>query len=190
MSDSGRTAKAVAEMAGYVDALMAARRAEPRDDVFSLLTRAQVDGRGLSDLELRGYGMLLLTAGREATVDGIDNALWHLAGQPGDRAWLRVRLDDTAALRGAVEEFLRYMTPIQLLGRIATRDTTLHGRTIGKGDSVGVLYGSANRDEGEFPQADRCVLDRRRNPAILLLWPDPIARAGSTSSSALSAGRS
>ena len=166
MGDPARTEKAVADMAVYVDELMAARIEQPRDDVFSLLTQARVDGRALSTLELRGYGMLLLTAGREATVDGIDNAMWYLACHPADRAWLRDQLGDAAAVRTAVEEFLRFMTPIQLLGRIATKDTTLHGVTMHKGDSVGVLYGAANRDESEFPQADTCVLDRRRNPHL------------------------
>ncbi len=166
MGDAARTERAVAAMAAYVDELMAARIEQPRDDVFSLLTQARVDGRALSTLELRGYGMLLLTAGREATVDGIDNAMWYLACHPTERAWLRERLDDAAAVRTAVEEFLRFMTPIQLLGRIVTRDTTLHGVTMHQGDSVGVLYSSANRDATEFPEADSCVLDRRRNPHL------------------------
>ena len=166
MGDPARIDRAVAAMGAYVDELMAARLAQPLDDVFSLLTRARVDGAALSALELRGYGMLLLTAGREATVDGIDNALWFLAEHPTERAWLRTHAADTAAVRCAVEEFLRAMSPIQLLGRIATRDTTLHGVTIPKGASLGVLYGAANRDESEFPQAERCLLDRRRNPHL------------------------
>jgi cytochrome P450 len=110
--------------------------------------------------------MLLLTAGREATVDGINNALWFLAEHATERDWLAQRLDDAAAVRTAVEEFLRNMSPIQLLGRISTRDTTLHGVTIPEGESLGVLYGAANRDEAEFPQASSCVLDRRRNPHL------------------------
>jgi len=164
--DPARTSGATEEMAAYVDGLMANRIAEPQDDVFSLLTQARVDGAALSPLELRGYGILLLTAGREATVDGINNALWFLAEHAAERDWLAQRLDDGAALRAAVEEFLRNMSPIQLLGRITTRDTTLHGVTIPKGESLGVLYGAANRDEAEFPQAASCVLDRRRNPHL------------------------
>ena len=166
MGDPARTSRATAEMAAYVDELMALRVAEPRDDVFSLLTRARIDGAALSPMELRGYGMLLLTAGREATVDGINNALWFLAEHATERDWLAQRLDDAAAVRTAVEEFLRNMSPIQLLGRISTRDTTLHGVTIPEGESLGVLYGAANRDEAEFPQASSCVLDRRRNPHL------------------------
>ena len=166
MGDPARTSRATAEMAAYVDELLAVRVAKPRDDVFSLLTQARIDGATLSPMELRGYGMLLLTAGREATVDGINNALWFLAEHATERDWLAQRLDDAAAVRTAVEEFLRNMSPIQLLGRITTRDTMLHGVTIPEGESLGVLYGAANRDEAEFPQAASCVLNRRRNPHL------------------------
>lgn len=147
----------------YVDDKISERKAQPRDDVLSALTQARIQGRALTDVELRGYGLELLLAGREATIDGLDNSLWYLAQHPDDRRRL---IQDPTLVRPAVDEFLRMMSPIQLLGRIAARDVEIHGQHIHKGDSVSMTYASANRDEEVFSNAAECILDRRPNPHL------------------------
>jgi cytochrome P450 len=151
------------QLSAYVDRLMAERKREPADDVFTALVQAEVDGRPLSDGELRGYGMEILLAGREATIDGIVNSLHYLALHPEARQRL---IDEPALMRTAVDELLRYNSPIQLLGRIATRDVEIRGQTIREGESVAVTYGSANRDERVFEEAEQCLLDRSPNPHV------------------------
>ena len=125
--------------------------------------KAEVDGRLLTASELVGYGRVILLAGREATIDGLSNSLWYLAQNPTAQQQLR---DDPKLMTFAVEEFLRTMSPIQLLGRVATRDVELHGQTIREGESVAMVYGSSNRDERTFEQADHCLLDRKPNPHL------------------------
>ena len=147
-------------LAGYIAEHLEARKRDPRDDLFSELIGLEVDGRALSDEELIGYCRIILLAGREAVIDAISNTFWYLAQHPETRQQLIVQ---PGILHPAVEEFLRYFSPIQLLGRVATRDVTMHGQTIRKGESVAMLYGCANRDERAFPQADACHLDRQPN---------------------------
>ena len=155
--------RATAALTSYIGEQMEQRKRNPGDDLFSTLVTAEVDGRRLTDSELWGYGRIILLAGREATIDGLSNSLWYLARHPAEQVRLRA---EPNLMLFAVEEFLRYMSPIQLLGRVATRDVDLHGQTIHRGDSVAMLYGSSNRDERAFEQADRCLLDRKPNPHL------------------------
>jgi cytochrome P450 len=160
VEEPARADRASRELIGYLQDLVDQRRRQPGDDFFSMLVRARFDGRPLTDLEIRGYSVVTMTAGQETTVNGIGNSLWYLSEHPGDKARL---LADPRLLRHAIEEFLRFMSPIQLLGRNATRDVTLHGRTIASGDVVAMCYGAANRDGTVFDQADRCIIDRHPN---------------------------
>jgi cytochrome P450 len=151
------------ELAAYLRGALAERREEPRDDLFTRLVQLEVEGRPLSEDEQVGYARVLLLAGREATIDAIANSLWQLATHAEQR---RALAADPAQLPTAVEELLRYHAPIQLLGRVATRDVELHGGTVRAGESVAMLYGSANRDEEVFEGAESCRIDRRRNPHL------------------------
>lgn len=160
LTDPARADRCSRELIDYLDALAADRRAHPQDDFFSLLATATFDGRPLTPLEIRGYTVVTFTAGHETTVNGIGNSLWYLSEHPDDRARL---VAEPELLPVAIEEFLRFLSPIQLLGRNATRDVELHGETIRAGDVVAVSYGSANRDERGFDGADRCVIDRHPN---------------------------
>lgn len=164
------------ELAAYIRAQMAERRVNPREDLFSHLANLEVNGQPLSEAELVGYGRIILLAGREAVIDAIGNSLWYLAQNPAARRRLA---SEPELMNDAVEEFLRYLSPIQLLGRVATTDVELHGQTIRKGESVAMMYGSANRDERAFPQADACILDRRPN-AHLAFGTGPHACIGSS----------
>jgi cytochrome P450 len=146
-----------AELLGYFAEHLAMRREQPGDDLLSRLVLAEVDGERLSDAELLGFCMTLLVAGNETTRNLLSGGLQALHEHPEQR---------TAAAEDvprAVEELLRWVTPIMLFARTATRDATIGARAINEGDFVVMLYVAANRDESVFgPSASE--LDVRRDP--------------------------
>ena len=152
--------RANVELNAYILERIAERRRAPREhDPFTAMVQATIDGAPLGDEELLGFGRTLLLAGREASIDALAGAIWYLAQHADARREL-IAMDDPFM---AIEELLRFVSPIQLLGRVATRDVALHGQTIRAGESVAMAYGSANRDERIFDDPDRCVWDRRPN---------------------------
>src|SRR5262249_21346564 len=99
-------------------------------------------------------------AGFETTADAIGVSLHYLAEHPDDRRRLAA---DPRLIPTAVDEFLRYVSPIQIFGRNTTREIALHGQTIKEGDVVALSFGSANHDSTVFPDPERCLLDRAPN---------------------------
>jgi cytochrome P450 len=159
-----RAARAVAdyraardEMRPYVDALLVARRALPRDDLASALAHATVDGTPLSDDEALGFFQLLVLAGTETTSGLITNAVLCLLDHPAEHARLRAAPESLPAV---IEEVLRFRTPVQVVFRVARADVALRGRTIPAGALVLLMLGSANRDPRHFRDAHR--FDPRR----------------------------
>jgi hypothetical protein len=148
------------DLNGYIDAAVDAAIDQPADDFFGDLARASVDGRSLTRDEMRGFANLAFAGGRQTVVYALTNAIHHLAQNPAD---LRLLVDDPSRIPTAIEEFLRFMTPITHLGRTATCDVEVAGRSIRAGELVSLCFSSANRDELEFEHADRLVLDRRPN---------------------------
>jgi cytochrome P450 len=142
----------------YVDDQIALRRAEPRDDFISLLLDIDVDGRRLTDVEARTQLVFLLISGNETTrhlISGGTNALFE---HPEQRALLA---REPERMTTAVEEFLRWVTPIQVFGRTATVDLELGGQAIAEGDFLAMMYASANRDEAAFgPTANEFDITR------------------------------
>lgn len=163
LTDRALADQASEEMIAYVDSVVEQRRESPGDDLFSVLATAQRDGRALTSDELHGYGVLMLNAGQETSVNGIGNSLWYLAEHEADRQRL---MAEPELLDDAIEELLRFMSPIQLLGRTTTAQTTLHGRQVPAESTVAMCYAAANRDPQRFADADRCVIDRRPNPHL------------------------
>jgi cytochrome P450 len=159
--DAADHAEAAREAEAYIDELVEARKREPSDDFIGLLLRAEVDGHGLSDAEVRQFGMVMLLAGYETTSGAMGMSLLHLAQQPGLRAQLFGNPSGLAHL--AVNELLRFVSPVQVFGRNAARDITLHGQTIPAGDVVLLGYGAANHDPRAFEHPERCILDRHPN---------------------------
>jgi cytochrome P450 len=152
------------EMHEYLLATTRARRADPRDDVVSVLANVEVDGERLSDQELVMFLNQLLVAGNETTRHSLSGGVWALAEHPDQ--WKRL-LDDRALVEPATEEILRWTTPVISFMRTATRDTELSGVAIGAGDPVLMLYASANRDETVFgPAVDRFDAGRDPNPHV------------------------
>jgi cytochrome P450 len=151
------------ELGQYLAKVFAARRVEPRDDLISALLAAEIDGERLNDIELIGFGFLLLVAGNETTTNLISNAAILLDRHRDQR---RLLLEDPGRIPTAVEEFLRYDSPVQGLARTTTAPVTLHGVTIPENSKVLLLFGSANHDERAIPDADRFDVLRAPNPHV------------------------
>jgi cytochrome P450 len=156
--------EAIGELFEYFQHLIAARRAEPRNDMLSVLSTAEVDGATLSDEDLLNFSFLLLVAGNETTRNLI--ALGTLALIEHPAACDRL-VKDPSLIPGAVEEMLRWCTPVTHMARAATVDVEIRGKQIREGDTVVMLYGSANRDEEIFgDDAEEFRIDRNPNPHI------------------------
>jgi cytochrome P450 len=160
LADRERADAAGRKLIGFVDGKIAAAKEQPEADFFGMLAEAEYDGRRLTDKEMRGYGVLTMTAGQETTVNGIGNSIWYLGCHAEQREQL---LRDPSLIPAAVEELLRYLSPIQLLGRSTTQDANVSGRLIPQGSTVAICYGAANRDERAFEEADQCLIERPRN---------------------------
>jgi cytochrome P450 len=137
----------VGEMVDFLQQRAAERRRAPGDDVISLLVTAEVGGRRLSDAEVLMLCMSLVVAGNETTRHLLSGAAVALAEHPDQRAALA---GEPAGIPGAVEECLRWVTPIKVFGRTATRPTEVAGWPVDEGDFLVMLYASGNRDEGVF----------------------------------------
>lgn len=156
----------LAEMTVELLGLAATRRAEPRDDVVSMLAGYEEDGDRLTDDELGMFLIQLLVAGNETTRHAISGALVALAEHPEQMDRLRA---DPAVVPAAVEEVLRWTSPVTSFMRTAVGATELGGVEIAAGDPVLLLFASANRDEAEFgPTAGSFALDRSPNHHIAL----------------------
>jgi cytochrome P450 PksS len=144
----------------YIRKLVRKRRADPRDDLVSALARAEDAGDMLSEDELMAMVFLLLAAGHETTVNLIGNGTLALLENPDQLDRLR---NDPALIKPAVEEFLRYTSPVEMATeRYAREDVTIAGVTIPRGEMVFAVIASANRDERQF--ADPDALDITREP--------------------------
>ena len=127
---------------------------------MSALLAAEVDGQKLTQSELTGFALLLLIAGNETTTNLLGNGIQLLHDHPDQRARLAANPEE---LPDAIEEFLRYESPIPGIARTLTEDLDYHGHAFRKGQKVMLLFGSANRDERQFEAPD--VFDTSRKPA-------------------------
>lgn len=155
--------KAFAEYAEYNRRVVADRRARPRDDLMSVLVQAEIEGERMSDEDLLQEGLLILVGGNETTRHVLTGGCEALCRHPDQR---RKLLEDPRRIPTAVEEMLRWVTPIQNMNRTATRDVVLRGETIREGDKVLLLYPSANRDETVFADPFRFDVSRDPNPHV------------------------
>ncbi len=146
------------EIGDYLMGLAAARRTAPRrDDLLQCLIEEEFDGRMLSDMEIYQVLILALFGALDSTSSAMSGSLFHLGQHPEDKARL---LSGEVPWEGAIEEFLRFTTPIQALRRTATKETELDGGTIHPGDIVLAINGAANRDPAKFADPDKCLIDR------------------------------
>jgi methyl-branched lipid omega-hydroxylase len=158
-------------LADLVTALAAERAQAPREDLVSALVTANIDGEQLTSAELASFFILLVVAGNETTRNALSHGLLLFTEYPGQRALL---LDDLhGRLEGAVEEIVRYASPVVFMRRTLTRDYTMNGQDYRKDDKVVLYYNSANRDEDVFPDPERFDITRSPNPHIGFGGPGP-----------------
>ncbi|MGV9275704.1 cytochrome P450 [Streptomyces griseosporeus] len=158
-----RAVRASVEFSDYLRDLIGARRREPGDDLISGLIAAHDEGDRLTEQEMISTAVLLLNAGHEATVNATVNGWWALFRNPAQLAALRA---DHSLVPTAVEELMRYDTPLQLFERWVLDDLEIDGTTIPRGAEIAMLFGSANHDPDVFDAPDRLDLTRRDNPHI------------------------
>ncbi len=147
----------------YFDGIIEQRRTEPRDDVISALLAAEDEGDRLTHEELLATLLLLLVAGNETTRNLIGNGLLALLRNPEQLQRLR---DDPGLIGAAIDELLRYDSPVQLDGRMATEDVEIGGKRIRKGQRVICLIGAANRDPSVFTNPDALDVGRREKSHV------------------------
>jgi cytochrome P450 len=151
------------EMSTYVADMIARRRAAPQDDLMTRLVEAEVDGERLTHGEILGFFQLLVVGGQETTTNLITNAVLCLVENPDQLAHLRAAPD---LLPAAIEEVLRYRSPLQWVMRTPRRDIELSGQVIPAGKLVLPMIGSANRDPRHFPDPGRFDVTRDPNPHL------------------------
>ncbi|WP_431959155.1 cytochrome P450 [Actinacidiphila sp. bgisy160] len=163
--DAARKAvRASEEFSAYLRELIAERRKAPGEDLISALIAAHDEGDRLSEQEMVSTCVLLLNAGHEATVNTTGNSWWTLFRHPEQLAELRAAPQEL--LPTAIEELLRYDTPLQMFERWVLDDIEVGGTVIPRGSEVALLFGSANRDPERFADPDRLDLSRADNPHI------------------------
>jgi cholest-4-en-3-one 26-monooxygenase len=156
--------EAIGEFVAAFSELIQARRQDPRDDLVSAWLHGRLDGAPLDTPEIIQEGLLLLDGGAETTRSVIAQTVWSLARFPDQREILLADLSMLA--RTAVEEFIRYATPILNMRRTVTVDHDLHGQRLHSGDQVLLMYGAANTDDREFDEPLRFDVTRRRGTHV------------------------
>jgi len=150
--------EAARNLLGRFSELIEEKRRRPGDDLISGLLDAELEGRKLTDKEILGFCFLLISGGNETTEKLIANTVHQLARHPEQRAQV---IADPSCIPDAVEESLRFRSPTQYMVRAATRDVSLHGRTIREGDKVVLLIGAGNHDPRRFEAPERFDISRR-----------------------------
>jgi cytochrome P450 len=152
------------EFLQYFMKVIGDRRASPRDDLAGLLANAQVDGARMGDIETLGYYLITFTAGHDTTRNSLAGGMLALIENPAERE--RLRDDPAGRVADAVEEIVRWTTPVNYMMRTAARDYELGGTKIRSGDRLLLFYASANRDEDIFDDPFAFRIDRHPNPHL------------------------
>jgi len=158
-------------LADLVTGLATERAQAPREDLVSALVTANIDGEQLTSAELASFFILLVVAGNETTRNALSHGLMLFTEYPDQRALLLGDLD--GRLEGAVEEIVRYASPVVWMRRTLTQDYAMNGQDYRKGDKVVLFYNSANRDDAVFPDPDRFDIARSPNPHVGFGGPGP-----------------
>jgi cytochrome P450 len=151
------------QIAMYAIGLANERRADPRDDLMTLMLATEIDGRLLDDMGIGSFFVQLIVAGNDTSRTMLSSGLLALLQHPDQMAELRA---DPSLIPGAVEEMLRWANPLHYFRRTASSDTELAGQAIAEGDKVAMIYTSANRDEAVFADPHRFDIHRDPNPHL------------------------
>lgn len=160
---------AVQEFAQEILSLAALRRSAPKSDLVSLWANSECEGTQLTDADIIAEGMLVLDGGAETTRAVIGTTVIDLIEHPEQREQL-IQDPSPEKMKVAVEEFIRWVTPILNMRRTATRTHTLHGHNIQEGDEFLLMYASANRDPEQFDDPDRYDVARAKNQHLAFGW--------------------
>jgi cytochrome P450 len=159
------------DLRGLMDELAAERRKDPKDDLTSQLLSAEIEGESLSDQELASFFVLLVVAGNETTRNAISHGMKALTDHPDQRR--RWAGDFEKVAPTAIEEIVRWATPVIHFRRTATRDTTIGGHPLKEGEKVVLWYNSGNRDEAVFEDPHRFDVTRQPNEHVGFGGPGP-----------------
>ena len=162
-SESTIDANVIMDFYNYFAAITADRRANPKDDVATVIANAEIDGQPIPDLEAMSYYVIVATAGHDTTSSSTAGGLLALIENPDQMAKLKADMD---LLPSAVDEMIRWVTPVKHFCRTATEDYELRGQSIKKDDTLVMCYWSGNRDEDVFDAPDRFDVTRSPNPQI------------------------
>jgi len=155
------------EMCTYFQAAVQEHRQHPRDDLISALLSAEVNGDCLTEEEVIANSIMLMTGGQETTTNLIGNGLLTLLHHPDQFEQLQA---DTSLIPAAIEEMLRYESPIQYTSRLVVDDLQMGGKTLRKRQAVLAMMGAANRDPERFPEPDRFDICRQDNRHLAFAW--------------------
>jgi cytochrome P450 len=139
------------------------RRANPRDDLATLLANGTIEGEPMGPMETFGYYLITFTAGHDTTKNALVGGMKAFLDHPGELAQLR---RDPTLVKSAVEEIVRWSTPVNYMKRTVARDAEVRGQKVREGDNLTLFYASANRDEEVFEDPFAFRVDRRRNPHL------------------------
>lgn len=162
-ANAGMPPEAMEVMGPYFRKIIKQRRVEPRDDLISALISAEIDGERLTEHDILSFASLLLVAGNVTTTNLITNAVQTLLQHPKEFSRLRA---DMSLLPSAIEEVLRYRSPVQFMFRVAAKDVELGGQRIKAGGRIIALIGSANRDAAKFSNPNTFDIMRSKNPHL------------------------
>ena len=163
LTDAAKVLEAQVEMFMYAGGLAEERRREPRDDIMTALLNAEVDGDRMSDMDFNLFFMLLSVAGNETTRNAMAHGMNAFLDNPDQYQAL---VDDPSLIDSAVEEIVRWASPVMYFRRNATDDVEIRGQQIKAGDKLSIWYASANRDEEVFEDPFRFDIRRDPNPHI------------------------
>jgi cytochrome P450 len=156
-SETPQVIPEVIQLLQYLSALITERRSTPQADLISALTQANEHGDQLNEMELLGTSLVLLVAGHETTVNLIGNGMFALLQRPDE--WERLRQEPTL-VKGAVEELLRLVNPVQLVNRYAAEELVIEGMTIPRGSHLLLLLAAADHDPDAFAQPEHLDVGR------------------------------
>ncbi len=164
IGDYGNSYQAFLDLNAYGEQLARERRQKPGDDLISVLVAADLDGDKLTDFDIGIYFQLLITAGIETTASSIAQGITFLARHPDQ--WRNWRDDYEGLVAPALEEIVRYASPVVHFGRTVAVDTEIGGHAIEAGQKVVIWYNAANKDENVFDEPDRFAIRRHPNDHV------------------------
>ncbi|WFO17395.1 cytochrome P450 [Cellulophaga baltica 4] len=147
----------------YIDQKLAESNSNPGKDFYAVLLAAEVDGKKLTAEEAKGVLILTFAGGRDTVINAVTNSIAYFAEHPKALEWLR---KEPELLPTAIEELIRYFSPLTQMGRVATQDTMVCQHAVKADSRISLCWASANRDETVFENADEVVLNRKANPHV------------------------